>query len=176
MKERTIFKTYEYHTLDEIKELEQNEKKFLQEEYPEEEHSDEAITERILENIDLWYDDEEANLNKELSNDIICIASIGTWRGRVQGYKICSSNLQNILRTYSNGCQHGLHVYYDGYNVRAKECHHDGTNSYLYRELRSDRNMSNFLDKLYSGETISNRELNYYTKSLRKPIKEVYGF
>lgn len=176
MKERTIFKTYEYYTLEEIKEQEQAEKEFLSENYPDQEFTDYDITNQILESIDLWWSDERLNLDKELENDIVCLGTIGRWHGRIQGYKVCSNNLKDILRTYSNGCQAGLHVYYDGYNVRAEECHHDGTNTYLYRELRPDRNTEDFLDKVYSGAEISNRELNYYTKSLRKPIKEVYGF
>ena len=176
MKERTIFKTYEFYSLKEIEEIEKEEKEFLEANYPEPEYSEHDITGRIIENIDLWYDDERANLNKELENDIICIGTIGTWHGKVQGYKICSNNLKDILKTYSNGCQVGLNVYYDGYNVRAEECHHDGTNCYLYRELRPNRNTDKFLDKIYSGQEISNSELNYYTRSLRPYVKEIYGF
>ena len=176
MKERTIFKSYEFYSLKEIEEEEKQAREFLEENYPDQEFTDYDITDEVLENISRWYEDENYNLDKELENDLICLGTIGTWHGNLRGYKVCSNNLKDILRTYSDGCQAGLNVYYDGFNVRAEECHHDGTNTYLYRELRPDKSTDKFLEKIYSGETISNRELNYYTKSLRKPIKAIYGF
>ena len=44
------------------------------------------------------FDDEyKYNLNKTLSNRILCIADLGLWHGRKTGYKLLNDNLNEIL-------------------------------------------------------------------------------
>lgn len=173
MKQVTIFKTYDYLTKEELEDMEAQEIEFLKENYPDEIFTGADLESQIQEVIEEQYRDEELLLDEELENNILCIADIGTWHGRVQGYKVLTNNLKEVLK--SHGQMDGLHVYYDGYNVKAEACHHDGVNHYLYREIRANRNIDNFLSKIFSGEKITRNELNYYTKSLRNPIKKVYG-
>ena len=100
-----------------------------------EEITDEDIWEERNFLSEIHFQDEENNLNKELNNDILVIASIGKWNGRVNGYRVISGNLQNILY---QACGDYYHVYYDGYNILAKDCHHDGTNYYTFRVIKDN--------------------------------------
>ena len=137
---------------------------------PDDEH---AIYEWMCETNNYYLDDERCNLNKKVDGRILVIGDLGRWNGRVSGYKIIDScNIRDIL--YSD-CDY-MEWYGDGYNIRAVGHHHDGTNYYLYRVIREDRNIDNLLDAIYSGEEITNKKLNYYTKSLYKDVANVYGW
>ena len=136
--------------------------------------TEDDIQQEVYENIDMFFEDQLLNLSKKLSNNIIAIADIGTWQGRKQGYKILGNNLNEVVSS-TIGCDE-KEVYCDAYNVRATGYHHDGRNHVLFRELREDRNIDNFLNKIYNNETISSSTLNYYTRSLRPYVQQVYGF
>ena len=117
--------------------------------------------------------DEQMNLDKVVEGRILIIADLGLWYGRRPAYKIVGSgNIKDILGfTYDYA-----EFYGDGYNIRGTEVHHDGTNHYLYRVIREDRNIDNLLDAIYNGEEITSSKLNYYTKSLYKDVANVYGW
>ena len=132
-----------------------------------------AIYNWMIEMNDAYLDDERHNLDKKVDGRILVIGDVGRWNGRVNGYKIIDScNIRDIL--YSDcDC---IEWYGDGYNIRAEGHHHDGTNYYMYRIIREDRNIDNLLDAIYNGEEITNKKLNYYTKSLYKDVADVYGW
>jgi hypothetical protein len=134
---------------------------------------EDAIYEWMCEMNGYYLDDERVNLNKRLDGRIIVVGDLGLWDGRKQGYKIINNrNLNGVLDfTYDY-----FEIYGDGYNIRAEEIHHDGTNYYEYRMIREDRNIDNLLDAIYRGEEISKSKLNYYTKSLYKDVAKVYGW
>lgn len=117
--------------------------------------------------------DEQINLDVKTDGRILIIADLGLWNGRKQGYKIIlDQNIKHILEF-----QHDYAEFYsDGKDIRATEVHHDGTNHYLYRVIRKNRDINKLLDAIYNGEEISNRKLNYYTKSLYKDVANVYGW
>ena len=119
--------------------------------------------------------DEQMNLNKVIDGRILIIGDLGLWHGRVSGYKLLGNNIKEIFNINSRGFDYA-DFYGDGYNIRATEAHHDGVNHYLYRVIREDRNIDNLLDAIYRGEEISRSKLNYYTKSLYKYVKEIYGW
>lgn len=119
--------------------------------------------------------DEEMNLDKFVDGRILVIADLGLWNGRVGAYKILDNNIKEIFNINSRGFDYA-EFYGDGYNIRATETHHDGTNRYLYRMIREDRNIDSLLDKLANGEKITRSQLNYYTKSLYKYVKDIYGW
>lgn len=120
-----------------------------------------------------YIEDERMNLNIKLDNPILVIVDLGLWNGRKQGYKILKEkNINSIL--YSNADE--VEWYSDGYNIRAKEIHYDGTNYLLYREIKNMDNIDNFLNKIYNNEEITNATLNYYTKSINKHVKDFYGW
>ena len=123
-----------------------------------------------------YLNDERANLCVVLPNPIICIADLGRWNGRCMGYKMIESgNIADCL--WDPECDYCT-WYVDRYNnLRFTGVHHDGTNHYLYRELRdlSDKQMENFLYKLHTGNLIR-RDVNRYTTSVGIHVNKVYGW
>lgn len=172
-KHSTLWKSYGMLDLKEIEDYEKYARENL-EANEVEDITEDMIQQEVYDNIDMFYDDEMMNLNKQLDGRIVAIADIGRWNGRVQGYKVLGSNLNEVVSS-SIGCD-DKEVYCDAHNVRATGYHHDGRNHVLFRELREDRDVDNFLDKIYSGEEISTSTLNYYTKSLRPHVQKIYGF
>ena len=176
-KHTTIWKSYGMYSLKELEELKKDVKEFLEEDaaenITEEKITEEKITDEVYFRIDQYFEDEESNLYKQLDGRILAIASMGLWNGRKLGYKILGNNLNEVL-TSSIGCDE-KEVYCDAYNVYAEGYHHDGRNNVEFREIREDRNFENLLDKIYSGQEVSRREINYYTRSLRPYIKSIYG-
>lgn len=171
-KHSTIWKSYGMLDLNEIENFKKHARENL-EYYGEEDITEDMIQQEVYEDIDMFFRDELLNLDKKLPNNIIAIADMGLWSGRVQGYKILGNNLNEVVSS-TIGCDE-KEVYCDAYNVRAVGYHHDGRNYVLYRELREGRNIDNFLEKIYNNETISSSTLNYYTKSLRPYVQKIYG-
>ena len=169
--ERTIFKTYGFLTSEEENDWKEN-IQANQRDMDEEELSELDLQDRLYEEIQWDYEDEQLNLSKKLPNNIVALADLGLWYGRRSGYKIYSNNLNEILRC--GGCDE-FRVYVDQYNVKAEGYHHDGYNHVEYRELREDTNYQVLLDKLYSGIPVTRAEIRRYTKSLRPYIKDIYG-
>ena len=143
-----------------------------------EEIESEEVTEDMLysEKNDLYsdyFDDELDNLDIKLEGRIIAIASLGLWNGKKSGYKIGSNNLNEIM---TMGNEDYIEVWSDGYNIHKKSAHHDGTNRLLFRMIREDRNIDNFTNKIYNNEPISKNVLNYYTKSIEKDVRQIFGW
>jgi len=172
-KHTTIWKSYGMYSLEEILYQEEVCKEFLSEVNPEIEQTEENITDEIYFRIDQSFDDEQSNLFRILDGRILCIADMGLWNGRRTGYKILGNNLNEILTT-GIGCDE-KEIYCDAYNVYAQGYHHDGRNHVEFREIREDRNIENLTDKIFSNQPITRREINYYTRSLRPYIKQIYG-
>ena len=168
-KHTTIWKSYGMYSLEETKQAEQDARERLEEF----EDTTTDVDTAVYEDIDMWFDDETSNLDKQLDGRILCIADMGLWNGRRSGYKILGNNLNEVL-TCGIGCDE-KEVYCDGRNVLAKGYHHDGRNYVEFREIREDRNIENLLTKLYNNEEVTRKEINYYTRSLRPYIKQIYG-
>ena len=126
----------------------------------------------IGEELDMYLDDEQANLNVLTDGRILVIADLGLWNGRKQGYRILNGNAKNIFSISEDYNEY----YSDGYNIRANCVHHDGTNHIEYRVIREDRNIQNLLDAICNGEEITRQKLNYYTRSLHPYVAQVYGW
>jgi hypothetical protein len=126
----------------------------------------------IHETLEMYLDDEMANLNVPTDGRILVIGSLGLWDGRKQGYKILGSNANEIFSSRYDYTE----WYSDGYNIHGIDVHHDGVNYYEYRVIREDRNIQNLLDAICNGEEISRKKLNYYTKSLHPYAAKVYGW
>ena len=136
-------------------------------------NDEDAIYDWMVEMNNEYLGDEQMNLNKVVEGRILVIAGLGLWNGRKQGYKIIGNNINDI---FNHGAYDDTEWYGDGYNIRCTTHHHDGTNHYLYRVIREDRNIDNLLDAIYNGEEITNSKLNYYTKSLYKDVAKIYGW
>ena len=155
-------------------ELTKDVKEFYKEELPEiYNKGEEYMLEDYMEMVNTTYlDDFYYEFDTILEGDIICIANLDLWNSKCSGYRIVGDNLTDITKAAVGDYQE---FYYDGYNVRGTDAHHDGINEYLFRELRTDRNTDVFLEKIYNGEKINNNTLNYYTKSLRSEVKKILG-
>ena len=171
-KHTTIWKSYGMYDLKEMEQAEQDARENLKENGFEDWETVD-VTDTIYEEIDMWFDDEQSNLFKILDGRILCIADMGLWNGRRTGCKILGNNLNEVL-TCGIGCDE-KEIYCDAYNVYAQGYHHDGRNHVEFREIREDRNIENLTDKIFSNQPISRREINYYTKSLKPYIKEIFG-
>ena len=135
-------------------------------------YTDDPSLINVEETDEYWFDDEVLNLKKTTEGMILAIADIGTWRGSFQGYKLLSNimyagNVDGIAYTT---------LYYDGHNVRKEVVHHDGTDRIMFREVRPNVNIDKLCERIYNGEYISNRTLNYYTRSLKRYVKNIYGW
>ena len=150
---------------------------FLEEEYPEVTDDYEKFG-LCRELNDEYFEDERANLNMELEEDIIIIADIGLWFGRRTGYReLHDSNLSSVLN-FESDCGYA-EWYVDRYlNIRSRQSHHDGTHSLIYRMWKpglSDEQKECFLDKMYYGKATS-KDLTRYTKRLGDYVRKVYGW
>lgn len=125
----------------------------------------------IHDDLQYWLECEWAILNIPTSGRIIVIADLCMWDGRRQGYQIFGKNVNEIFRHHYDYTE----WYSDGYNIKAVDVHHDGVNYYEFREIREDRNIQNLLDAILSGEKITRKKLNYYTRSLHGRVAKVYG-
>lgn len=138
--------------------------------------TDEEVEAYYLNNINPdYYDGERSNLDRELPGTVIAIADLGLWQGRRSGYRILGSNLNDVLLSHVNGASE-LSVYGDGYNIRADEAHHDGTNHYMYRMMIPGKDASPLLNALYEGKDVPKAMLNRYTRSLYPYVARVYGW
>lgn len=135
--------------------------------------TDEMINNEVYEDNNYSLEFERDNLDIQLSGEILVIASLGLWSGTAYGYKfIKSGNIKDIL--YSD-CDYG-EWYSDGFNIKSRQSHHDGTNLYEYREVRQGVNIGNFLKDIYNNKKTLRSRLNYYTKSILPEVAKVYGW
>ena len=124
-----------------------------------------------------YLDDEKANLNIEVGNEIIIIASLGLWDGRRMGYKELHS--QNIRDCLIGTVGDYVTWYVDERgDLMCEDIHHDGTNFYTYRAWKgnmSETQRENFLDKVYRG-VATRDDINRYTRKIGPYIADVYGW
>lgn len=132
------------------------------------------VWEYIYNDIEYSYDEGLRDLNVDTEGDIIAIASMGLWNGKSSGYKILDKN--NLKEILYCGNKDFNHLYYDGFNVYKKASHHDDTNHIMFREVRPDVDIEKLFDKIYNNEPISKATLNRYTRSLRRYVKQIYGW
>ncbi|EIY66447.1 hypothetical protein INE74_02240 [Bacteroides ovatus CL03T12C18] len=118
-----------------------------------------------------WLDDERSNLNREIEGVIIAFAVVGTWRGSRRGYQIVGHNITGILQSQSDEAE----WYGDGYNIRGRMIHHDGTNYALYRVAKDRDTAERIAEKIYNDE-IDEAGFRQRTRSLYPYVAEVYGW
>ena len=91
--------------------------------------------------------------------------------GRRQGYQILGSNIADILHSQCDEAE----WYGDGYNIRGRMIHHDGTNYVLYRIAKDRDEAERIAAKIYSGE-IDEEGFRWRTRSLYPYVADVYGW
>lgn len=131
----------------------------------------EVSDEEWAEEVYRWLDDERCNLNEEVDGIIIVFGDLGLWNGRRQGYQILGSNIADILKFQSDDAE----WYGDGYNIRGRMAHHDGTNYTLYRVVKDRDEAERIADKIYNCE-IDEKGFCRRTRSLYPYVAAVYGW
>ena len=120
------------------------------------------------------YSDEKVNLSMPCGQ-IIAIADLGTWQGRISAYKLSNKhNLNAIFDMLGDG--DNVEIYVEGNDVKATVRHHDGVNYITFREVRDGRNIKKLTNKIYYQEPISRQMISAYTKCLGDKVKQVYGW
>ena len=102
---------------------------------------------------------------------VMVFADLGLWYGRRQGYQILGSNIADILHSQCDEAE----WYGDGYNIRGRMIHHDGTNYVLYRIAKDRDEAERIAAKIYSGE-IDEEGFRRRTRSLYPYVADVYGW
>jgi hypothetical protein len=123
----------------------------------------------------VMYEDECANLNMDLGAELVVIADLGLWNGRQTGYReLSSTNLKDVFYAFQG---ENFSLYFDGKDLRGEDTHHDGTNHYLFRKVRSGRNMDALYEKIMSEEIgfKDARAIGTYTSPI-KEVKEIFGW
>lgn len=131
----------------------------------------EVSDEEWAEEVYNWLDDERCNLNKQVDGVIIVLGDLGLWNGRKQGYQILGNNIADILKS---SCEYA-EWYGDGYNIRSRMTHHDGTNYILYRVAKDREEAERIAEKIYNRE-IDEQGFRKRTRSLYPYVADVYGW
>jgi hypothetical protein len=177
---KTIYST-EYGTLEEER---KNYKDYLEQctDYNEEQintlsDNDEKVYEYINETVSMWYDDEKANLDKELDTEIIALADIGRWNGRVKGYKELGYNLNSIFSVWES-CD-DIKLFAEKGNIKGIGYHHDGTNYVTFRKWKkniSDNMKEKVICAIYNQDDNADKLIKRYTRSIYKDVANIYGW
>ena len=128
---------------------------------------------------DDYLDDERANLNIEVGDEIIIIADLGLWDARHQAYKeLHKTNIADCLDMTGMSGDYITFFVDDRGDLMCRDCHHDGTNLYTYRawkEGMTETQKENFLDKVYHGRA-TRKDITRYTRKIGTYIADVYGW
>ena len=115
--------------------------------------------------------DERQNLNKDVNGVIIAFGDLGLWNGRKQGYQILGDNIAEILQS----TQYDAEWYGDGYNIRGRLTHHDGTHHVLYRVAKDRDEAERIAGQIYNRE-IDEAGFRKRTRSLYPYVADIYGW
>ena len=126
---------------------------------------------------DDYLDDERVNLNIDVGEEIVVIADLGLWNGRRQGYKLLHKT--NIADCLTGTCGDYVTWFVDDRgDLNCRDCHHDGTNLYLYRAWKdsvTEEQMENFLEKVYRGKA-TRKDITRYTRKIGTYVADIYGW
>ena len=124
-----------------------------------------------------YLEDERANLNIEVGDEIIIIADLGLWNGRKMAYKLLRKT--NIADCLAGTCGDYVTWFVDDRgDLCCRDKHHDGTNMYLYRAWKAgitETQKENFCEKVYTGKA-TRKDITKYTRRLGEYIADVYGW
>ena len=122
-------------------------------------------------------DDERANLNIDVGEEIIIIADLGLWDGRKMAYKLLYKT--NIADCLCGTCGDYVTWFVDDRgDLMCRDIHHDGTNLYTYRAWKpgiTETQKENFCEKVYHG-TATRKDITRYTQRIGDRVADVYGW
>ena len=131
-----------------------------------------------------WLYDEKMNLSAaELteSGGILVIGRLGLWNRTQICAKIIDSD-GGLPDIFDTACGEEYEFYAENSDIWCSDTHHDGTNTYLFREIREGHQdkINRLWDLLYAGKWIDHPEVcllvEKHTKSLYGYAARVYGW
>lgn len=129
-----------------------------------------------------WWDDEfgerYGNLNTDLDCEILCVANLGFWNGRRQGYKECGKNIAKAISGIFSDSEEYREIYVEDGEVVGHGYHHDGVHHYQWRLIKKSASQSDIKklkEQIYNGEDYSEL-LTKCTKSLAPAVAKIYGW
>lgn len=134
---------------------------------------DESRSPEVMEYAECVNEEEYYTRKQALSeiptNDILCIANVGTWHGRVYGHKII--HCDNLAAIFHTNCDQAKWYVNRYKNLCFYGIHHDGSNSYTYRELKDGVDSREFEERLFNATESDNPNsvknlIARYTQSL----------
>ena len=141
--------------------------------------ADDAVWRYINDDICLTLDAEESNLDIPTGR-IVVFATLGLWHGKVRGSRMLpEQRLSAILHAACRDSEEYT-VYYDTDDgeVKARDVHHDGVNSYVFREMAADTSFNDrelFLESAELG-SVTLDDIKRFTVSLGPRVEAVYGW
>ena len=145
--------------------------------YPDEELTDDEIYDLAWRENNDSLEDERANLNINVGDEILVLADLGLWDGRHNGFKMIHS--ENIADCLSGTCGDHVTWYVDALgDLWCDDTHHDGTNIYLYRAWKTDISYAQrdyFLQKVRCG-IATRKDITRYTRKIGTYVADVYGW
>ena len=121
-------------------------------------------------------EDERENLNIEVGDEILIIASLGLWDGRKMAYKLLHKT--NIKDCLCGTCGDYVTWFVDDRgDLMCRDIHHDGTNLYTYRAWKpgiTETQKENFCEKVYCGKA-TRKDVTRYTRKIGTYVADVYG-
>ena len=144
----------------------------LREQYPE--RSQTELLTLMYETNNDYLDTEREILDIRTPNDILVIADLGLWNGRVNAYKVIGGNVRNCLVS-----SYDPEWYIDERgDLCCDDHHHDGCNYYIYRLIKkgtTERQLNNLKQKILTG-TATRRDITRITTRLGDIISSVYDW
>ena len=139
--------------------------------------TEEQAMQYAYETRDEYLEDEKANLNIDVGEEIVIIADLGLWDGRHQAYKLLHKT--NIADCLSGTCGDYVTWFVDDRgDLMCRDIHHDGTNLYTYRAWKpeiSHAQRSYFMQKVAIGKA-TRKDITRYTHRIGDKVADVYGW
>ena len=171
--EKKVWSSRWYHEQDEWKEYYLGFMHDMNEDFNDEDFNEDRFSEWVVDMLNVYLDDERTNLNVQTKNKLIICASLGLWHGRVNGVgKILdTTNIADLLSADYDD----VDWYCDDKDFKGRMYHHDGTNHYIYRELKDDVDEDEIFHLMYERE-FDEEAMEKYSTSILPYIAEVYGW
>lgn len=148
----------------------------LREQFPNENR--EQWYNRMVEINNEYFEDERANLDCHVGEDIIGIADYEYWYGRSIGYKeYHSDKLRDCLDVLPDCEFNEWYVDRDG-EFRSTQTNHDGTHHIYYRRWKpgiTEEQRANLISSILI-ETVTQTDIDSLTDKLGKAVGTVYGW
>lgn len=117
-----------------------------------------------------WDYEDIISMTDKPCNDILVIAYLGLWDGKHTGYKLLTGHKINSIFDVIQGDYFEMYIDENG-EIMARDSHHDGTNHYIFREVRENVDITNLLDNLLNDRLTSRQLGACTTKNLTRFFK-----